>query len=112
VHELSLCQAIAAKVADRAEGRPVSEVVIRVGHFRQVVPDAMEFCWSMLTESSGLSGCKLTIEQIPATVECSECAAVTTLDVPILTCGECGSTKVKLMTGEELMVVSLQIAEV
>ncbi len=90
----------------------MTEVVIRVGHFRQVVPDAMEFCWSMLTESSGLSGCKLTIEQIPATVECSECGAETTLDVPILTCESCGSTNVKLMTGEELMVVSLQIAEV
>ncbi|MDP9075245.1 MAG: hydrogenase maturation nickel metallochaperone HypA [Actinomycetota bacterium] len=112
MHELSLCQAIAGKVTERAEGRPVTEVVIRVGHFRQVVPDAMEFCWSMLTESSGLSGCKLTIEQIPATVECSECGAETTLDVPILTCESCGSTNVKLMTGEELMVVSLQIAEV
>ena len=112
MHELSLCQAIAAKVAERAEGRPVSQVVIRVGHFRQVVPDAMEFCWTMLTEPSDLSGCKLTIEQVPATVECSDCGAETTLDLPILTCGGCGSTKVKLMTGEELMVVCLQLAEV
>ncbi len=112
MHELSLCEAIAHKVRQRAGGRPVSVVVIRVGHLRQVVPDAMEFSWMMLTDGTGLDGCRLEIEQVPATVDCGECGAESTLSAPILSCGSCGSTNVKLMTGEELMVVSLEIAEV
>ncbi len=112
MHELSLCEAIAHKVRERANGRPVTEVVIRVGHLRQVVPDAMEFSWMMLTDGTGLEGCRLKIEQIPATVACGECRDETRLTAPILSCGSCGSTNVKLMTGEELMVVSLEIVEV
>ncbi|MGB8962960.1 MAG: hydrogenase maturation nickel metallochaperone HypA, partial [Pseudonocardiaceae bacterium] len=82
------------------------------GHFRQVVPDALEFSWTMVTDATGLEGCKLEIEQIPATVTCHDCDAVTTLDMPILMCGSCGESNVTLLTGEEFMIVSLDIAEV
>jgi hydrogenase nickel incorporation protein HypA/HybF len=112
VHELSIAEAIADKVRERARGRPVSAVAIRVGHFRQVVPDALEFCWTMLTDATGLEGCRLEIEQIPATISCRDCDAVTTLDVPIMVCESCGGTNVTLLTGQEFMVVSLEILEV
>jgi hydrogenase nickel incorporation protein HypA/HybF len=112
MHELSIAEAIAQKVRERATGRPVAAVAIRVGHFRQVVPDALEFCWTMVTDATGLEGCRLEIEQVPATVSCQDCGATTTLDVPILLCESCGGTKVTLMTGQEFMVVSLEIMEV
>ncbi|HVF14793.1 MAG TPA: hydrogenase maturation nickel metallochaperone HypA, partial [Acidimicrobiales bacterium] len=73
VHEMSLCEAIASSVAKLADGGTVTSVSIRVGHFRQVVPDALEFCWEMLTEGSNLGGSKLLIEQVPAVIECEAC---------------------------------------
>ena len=80
MHELSMCEAIARKVVDRAAGRPVSRVVVRVGHLRQVVPDAMTFSWELLTASTELEGAELEIEHVPAVVECPACAATTELD--------------------------------
>lgn len=112
MHELSIAEAIAHKVSERADGRPVSAVAIRVGHFRQVVPDALEFCWTMVTDATGLQGCRLEIEQVPATVHCQDCDATTTLDVPILVCGSCEGSNVILRTGQEFVVVSLEILEV
>ena len=112
MHELSIAEAIADKVRQRAAGRPVSAVAIRVGHFRQVVPDALDFCWTMVTERTGLDGCRLEIEEVPATVSCHDCQSETTLDVPILMCESCGGTNVTLLTGQEFMVVSLEIQEV
>ena len=35
----------------------------------------------------------------------------TTLDMPILACGGCGSFSVTLLTGEEFLIVSMQVAE-
>jgi hydrogenase nickel incorporation protein HypA/HybF len=112
VHELSLCDAILGTTMKYAEGRPVSQVTVRIGHLRQVVPDALRFGWELVTEPTDLQGCELVIEQVPATVECRECRAVTTLEMPILSCGTCGSFEVTLLTGEEFLLVALELAEV
>ena len=106
-----MCEAIARKVVDRAAGRQVLTVTIRVGHLRQVVPDAMTFAWEMLTTTTSLDGARLEIEHVPATVACNGCASVTTLDAPVFACATCGSRDVTLRSGDELMLVSLETAD-
>ncbi|MCK5756142.1 MAG: hydrogenase maturation nickel metallochaperone HypA, partial [Mycobacterium sp.] len=54
MHELSLCHAIAGVVTSHAEGRPVEVVRVRVGALRQVVPDSLLFCWSIVRDHEGL----------------------------------------------------------
>ena len=112
MHELSLCQAIAESVTRHADGRPVSAVAVRIGHLRQVVPDSLLFSWEMLTTGSDLEGSVLEVEHVPATIECDRCSATTTLDMPIMLCGACGHSDVTVLTGEELLVVSLNLTEV
>jgi hydrogenase nickel incorporation protein HypA/HybF len=110
VHELSVCDAILGTTMQRANGRPVSQVTVRIGHLRQVVPDALQFGWEVLTDSTEMKGCELVIEQVPAVVECHDCGSETTLDMPIQVCGTCGSFEVKLLSGEEFLIVSMQVA--
>jgi hydrogenase nickel incorporation protein HypA/HybF len=112
MHELSLCQAIAERVSSRADPGSLRRVVVRVGHLRQVVPDALAFSWQVLTDGTELDGCELEIEHVPATVHCAACDLTTTLDTPVLACRHCGSVSVELRTGEELLIVSLERAEV
>ena len=111
MHELSICDAILGTTIQRADGRPVTQVTVRIGHLRQVVPDALLFGWEVLTESTDLKGCELLVEQVPATVRCEECQDETTLEMPILACGSCGSFDVKLLSGEEFLIVSMQVSE-
>ncbi len=110
MHELSLCEAIADAVARHASGRPVRRASVRIGYLRQVVPESMTFCWGILTDGTDLAGCELDIEHVPAVVACGTCGAATTLDLPVLMCGECGSTQVALESGEELLLVSIDLA--
>ena len=112
MHELSLCEAIAATVTKHAGERSASCVVVRIGHFRQVVPDALSFCWTMLTDATDLEGCELEIEQVPAVIRCATCGTETTLDVPLMLCGSCEGDDVTLLSGEEFLVVSLDLSEV
>jgi hydrogenase nickel incorporation protein HypA/HybF len=112
VHELSVCEAIVGTAVQRAGGRAVTEVTVRIGHLRQVVPDALQFGWEMLTGDTELKGSRLVIEQIPAKVACRVCQCETTLDVPILMCGACESFDVSLLSGEEFLLVSLEVKEV
>lgn len=110
MHELSLCEAIAGVVLQHAGERQVERVVVRIGQLRQVVPDALTFSWGILASSQGLDGCALEVEMVPATVACNACGRETTLDAPILGCAECYSRDVKLLSGEEFAVVSLEMA--
>ena len=112
VHELSLCQAVARAADARADGRAVSRVTIRVGHLRQVVPDAMQFAWQVLTEGTSLAGAALEIESEPAVVRCTSCGARTTLDdLPLLVCGSCAGGDVELESGEALLLVSIDVTQ-
>ena len=54
MHELSVAEAIAGAVNRHADGRPVTSVLVRIGHLRQVVPDALTFSWQMITTGSEL----------------------------------------------------------
>jgi hydrogenase nickel incorporation protein HypA/HybF len=112
VHELSLCEAILGKVLRHADGRPVTKVTVRIGSLRQVVPDALQFGWQMLAQSNDQIDADLVIEQVPAVVRCQKCGVETELDMPILMCGSCDSFDVDLLSGEEFLVVSLDLAEV
>lgn len=112
MHELSLCEAIAATVTRHAGDRTASAVVVRVGHLRQVVPDALSFCWELLTDGTVLDGCALEIEQVPAVVRCRGCGEESVLDVPLMLCPSCTGDDVTLVSGEEFLVVSVDLAGV
>ena len=112
MHELSLCEAIAATVTRHAGGRTAAGVVVRIGHLRQVVPDALAFCWTMLTEGTDLESCALDIEQVPAVIRCDRCGAQATLDLPLMICPACEGDDVTLLSGEEFQVVSMDLSEV
>ena len=111
MHELTICSAIARTAERHAEGRPVSQVKVRIGHLRQVVPDALRFSWEVVSSSTDLEDAELVIEQVPAVVECLECGARTTLEQPILACGACDGFDVTLLSGEELLVVSIDLVD-
>jgi hydrogenase nickel incorporation protein HypA/HybF len=112
VHELSLAEAIADTAVRHADGRPVVEVHVRIGHLRQVVPDALTFAWQLLTEGSELDGAVLMVEHVPAVVLCSECGGRTTLDLPVLACATCGATDVDLESGDEFSIAAIDVVEV
>jgi hydrogenase nickel incorporation protein HypA/HybF len=109
VHELSICTAI-AKIADRAAaGRPVERVRVDIGQLRQVVPDTLSHSWEMVVFGTALDGVPLEVREVPAVIECRMCGERTELEDPILRCGRCGSTATDVVSGNELLVTSLDV---
>lgn len=112
MHELSLCQSI-LEIADRArEDRPVQAVHVRLGQLRQVVPETLAWCWEMLTDSTPLAGSVLEIDHVPVVLDCLDCGSRTTVAAELLlSCGGCGSPRTVLVSGEELLVTSLELTD-
>jgi hydrogenase nickel incorporation protein HypA/HybF len=112
VHELSICRSIADIVERHAAGRTVTDVRVQVGHFRQVVPATLEYCWEMTVAGGPLAGSRLDVEHVPARMRCRPCDVVTELTVPVLRCQQCGGVDTELLTGEELLVMSIDVSDV
>ena len=73
MHELSLCGAI-YDIADRAAaGRPVSVIHLQVGRMRQIVPDTLAYCWTMVCDDTPLAGSRLDVDYRPVTLRCLLC---------------------------------------
>jgi hydrogenase nickel incorporation protein HypA/HybF len=111
VHELSICRSIADVVERHAAGRPVKAVHVQVGHFRQVVPATLTYCWEITVADGALAGSQLDVDHVPARMRCRACDVVTELTVPVLRCQQCDGVDTELLSGEELMVTSFDVAD-
>ncbi|HEY2768893.1 MAG TPA: hydrogenase maturation nickel metallochaperone HypA [Solirubrobacteraceae bacterium] len=111
MHELSIARAILDVAARHAAGRRVVKVEVRVGYLRQVVPDSLDFAFSLLTPGSALEGAVLEIEHVPAAGRCRECGAESAFEDLPLRCARCGGLDVEVIAGEELVVDALELEE-
>lgn len=112
MHELSLCRTIVGIAERAAAGRAVASILLDVGQLRQVVPETLVYCWSVVTDSSPLAGSELKVNSIPAVISCTSCGADTTLrGIPLLVCGSCGSGAVTVTSGEEFLVRSIDVKD-
>ncbi|MEO6702378.1 MAG: hydrogenase maturation nickel metallochaperone HypA [Jatrophihabitantaceae bacterium] len=112
MHELSLCGSIYQIVDRAAEGRSVTTVHLQIGQLRQIVPDTLRYCWTLVTEQTALAGSELEIDSVPLTINCRDCGANTTVEgYPILLCQACESASVAITTGEEFLLTSLELAK-
>jgi hydrogenase nickel incorporation protein HypA/HybF len=111
VHELSLCRSIYAITARAAGGRRVTQVELDVGQLRQVVPETLARCWDVVIASTPLEGAALAVNHIPARAVCQDCGASLTLGPALkMVCGACGGRALRIETGEEFLVRSIDVA--
>ncbi len=111
MHELSICTSLAAIVTDHADGRAVRRVHLDVGHLRQVVPETLSYSWDIVATEPPLAGSQLVVNHIPAVLHCRDCGADTTIDAPVFRCASCGSVETDVISGQELLVRSLELAD-
>jgi hydrogenase nickel incorporation protein HypA/HybF len=111
VHELSLAEGIVTIARDQAHGRRVTSVEVKIGHLRQVVPNALEFAFELIAAGTNVEGASLQVEHVPARVACIRCQAETDASQFPLACASCGSGDVSIVAGDELLVEALELEE-
>lgn len=111
MHELSLCSQIHRIVDRAADGRRVAVVHLEVGQLRQVVPDTLAYCWGLVAEGTRLAGSVLEVVSVPVTAACRACEEVSTIEhALVLVCSACGGSDLTIVTGEEFLLTSLDLA--
>ena len=108
MHELAIAESIVGAVCEKADGRPVRRVTVRIGALTAVVPDAMRFCFDLAVEATVADGAELAIDHRPGAACCRNCGLDVRLESPILLC-PCGSADLEVTGGRELQIVSMEV---
>lgn len=114
MHELSLAMSVREIVEDAAEkngSKKVNEVNIIVGEFSSVSADALEFAMEVAKKGSVFENAKINIKSAKTILSCSQCNGETVMEDYIFKCSTCGSTSVKIVSGDRMYVDSIDIEQ-
>ncbi len=109
MHELAIAESVIDTVTQRLPGARITRVHLEIGALSGVVADSIRFCFDLATEGTGLEGAALEITEPPAQCRCRSCGTEFQPDSPIVLC-PCGSADVAVLGGEELKILSVQVA--
>lgn len=115
MHEMGIAQqmvsiALAAIPADLPNPR-VERLNLRVGRLAAVVEDSLKFCFEIITRETPLDGTALVIESVPVTARCRRCGHRWEVPDVVFTCPACKEGTVELISGRELEIASLELAD-
>jgi hydrogenase nickel incorporation protein HypA/HybF len=114
MHELGIAQNILEIVRQSVPDKQVAFVRwirIRVGQLSGVVPDSLEFCFQAVVSETEMQKASLAIEQVPTIFQCKKCVSrFKAKDLEFL-CPSCGNPDLEIISGKELEVVEIELAE-
>ena len=115
MHEMGIAMQIieiaSASIPQDAAGVRVERVNLKIGKLAAVVPESLRFCFEIASRETPLDGARLHIDEIPVVARCKDCREEWTIDEPVFTCAACNSGKIDILSGRELNIESIEIAE-
>lgn len=115
MHEMGIAMQIAeiaiASIPAEMQRCRVGRVNLKVGKLSAVVTDSLRFCFEVVTRDTPLEGAELAVEEIPVTARCNDCRHEWTIENPVFACIRCNSSAVELLSGRELDIESIELAE-
>jgi hydrogenase nickel incorporation protein HypA/HybF len=115
LHEAGIAQALVEQVLEQLEKLgnpgPVQSVEVSVGVLSGVLPEALEFAFSVLSADSPLGQARLVIREIPAQCRCLSCGGSTPVKEWLWNCPLCGAAEVRIEGGRDLRLEAIEIAE-
>lgn len=112
MHELALCESmlriIKKEACERSFAR-VLTVTLELGAFCGVVPDAIEFCFRVLTRGTLADGARIEMIWLPGQAWCMHCGETVTIEERYDCCPQCGSYELHASGGQELRIRDLEV---
>jgi len=112
MHELAVCQALISQVETIAKNHAASSVAsitLGLGPLSGVEEHLLRHAYPVASAGTIAEGAELKIQSAPIRVRCFECGEETEAKPNRLLCGFCESWRTELISGDELMLVQLEL---
>lgn len=112
MHEYSVVQALLTQCEEHAEANKaskVTKVVVKIGVMSGIEAHLLETAFNTFKETTVCDGAEFVMNIQPLTIECEECKEVSELEAVHYCCPKCKSLKVKVIDGEDMFLMSLEM---
>jgi hydrogenase nickel incorporation protein HypA/HybF len=112
MHELSVTESILEIVlrhAEQAQASKISHIYLVLGDLSSIVDDSVQFYWDMISEGTLAQGAVLHFQRVVTEMECQDCMTRYHPEGGDLSCPECESRRVKIISGEEFFIDSIEV---
>ena len=112
MHELAVAESIlniALKHARQVEATRVTDLYLVIGRLSSIIDESIQFYWDIISEKTICQGAKLHFQRVPAQMTCLNCGKAYTIDGELTPCPACGSSRVKVSSGEQFFLDSIEI---
>ena len=113
MHELSVCQQLlsqATRIAREHGAERIERIVVAAGPLSGVEPDLLVQAFSVARAGTLAREAELEIESGVVVVRCRSCRTESEVPVNRLLCAKCGNWQVDVTQGEDLLLLSLELA--
>lgn len=111
MHELAICQALidqVERIAVDNQAKRVTRLVVKIGPLSGAEAPLIERAYPLAAAGSIAETAKLMLDTIPVRVRCKSCLAETEASANRLICGECGDFRTELISGDEMLLASIE----
>lgn len=112
MHELAVAQALVEQVEaviDQHGATQAALIRVRIGPLAGVVPDLLASAFPLAAAGSRAAHAELELVAAPITVRCRTCGAETEAAMNRLVCGVCGDWHTQVISGDELLLDSVEL---
>lgn len=112
MHEMSIISGVIDAVVQPAKDAGALRVLsirLRIGDMTEVVDEALEFAFGVLTEGTLCEGAELQVTKVHPRSLCFECGNEFDHDRFHRSCPQCGSYETQLLRGRELEIESIEV---
>jgi len=114
MHERSLVRSLLRQVQALATEHPDDRVVairVRIGEFSGVQPELLQSAYDELAAPTSLCGAELMVQCVPLEATCDQCGKMFAVKNYRFQCPDCGSLRLTVCGGEELLLESISMEE-
>lgn len=115
MHELSVCLALleqVERVAREHRARSVTKIVVRIGPLSGVEPSLLQQAYPLAAAGTIAERAALQIDEAEVVVRCTTCDKESTVAPNRLLCGHCGDYKTRIVSGEEMLLQSVELGDI
>jgi hydrogenase nickel insertion protein HypA len=112
MHEYSVVQALLTQCEEYAEANEasrVTKIVVKIGVMSGIEPHLLEIAFNTFKEATVCDGGEFVMTIQPLTVECRRCKSISELEKIHYCCPKCESIDVKVIDGEDMFLMSLEM---